>query len=882
MRRLTTRSVLVAALVWSSAALAYEGQVRREETDGGVHVPQLTRPPELLSFVEAPYPEAAAREGKTAQVRLLVTLDADGAVVDATIPEPSGDGFDEAAVAAVRQFKFSPAEVDGVPAPIQLEYVYNFALAPAPVEATPPPPPPSTLKGQLLARGSRTRVPAATVRCGDDPAAPEVTSDADGRFSLEVPSAGPCEVRVVANGFQLFKATEALQPGETAEVVYHLLAQAVGYETVVRGARDKKEVVRRTLERQELQRVPGTFGDPVRVIHNMPGVARAPYVSGQLVVRGARANQTGTLLDGVPVPLLFHLGGGPSVINAEFIDRIDFYPGGFGARFGRAVGGMVDVATRKGASDTTHGSAKVDLIDSGFFIETPVTENVSVAAAARRSYIDLLLPLVLPNSPSSGTLFVLPRYWDYQVRADLGPGRGAQRTDGSTFYVMAFGSDDQLKVVATGGGRNRDFQLDFRTMFHRLKGDWTYRSGGFSSTFTPYVGFDLGSGRFGQTRIRADIYSLGGRQDLQLEVTPLLTVRTGFDLLFEHTVGFAELPILSGTQYVPFPGAEPKVEYQSIRRTVNAFDAAVFLEADLKLGALTVTPGLRYSRARLYGQTRVATEPRLWARYTFGGVAALKGSVGLYTQPPEASDMEPPPFGNPGLIHEKAFQASVGYEHRLTDAIDVDVTAYYNRRYDNVVSPGPTVVNEDRSVTRFRLSNDGLGRAYGVELLVRHAVTRNFFGWISYTLGRSETRRRGEADRGYLVTGQDQTHLLTLVGSYRLPDGLELGGRFRYVTGRPFTPLNHRFDLYNGDSNRYARNPGVEPLSARLAAFHQLDVRVDKHFVFRDWTLTVYLDIQNIYNARNVEGQLADFRFREYIDIPGVPFLPVIGVKGAL
>ena len=162
--------------------------------------------------------------------------------------------------------------------------------------------------------------------------------------------------------------------------------------------------MRRTLERQELQRIPGSFGDPVRVLQNFPGVARAPFIGGQLIVRGANPSQTLTYLDGVEIPALFHLGGGPSVISAEFIDKIDFYPGGFGARYGRAVGGAVDVSTRRGASDTWHGSLKIDLQDTGLFLEAPLTDKISVAGSVRRSYIDALLPLVLPQDPNGGAL----------------------------------------------------------------------------------------------------------------------------------------------------------------------------------------------------------------------------------------------------------------------------------------------------------------------------------------------------------------------------------------------------------------------------------------------------------------------------------------------
>ena len=849
--------------------------------DGGVHVPVMTRAPELLEFVQADYPREAQASGKGAQVRLQVTIAADGTVAEAVVTGAAGDGFDEAAVSAVKRFRFSPAEVDGVPAPIQVDYLYNFELRPVAdagaADAGPAAPAKASLTGRLTARGSRNRIAGGIVACSNQTAGAEVLSDDEGRFQIEV-EAGLCKMRVVANGFETYETEEALEPGESREVVYYVRPKVIGYETVVRGQREKKEVVRRTLERAELQKVPGSFGDPIRVIQNFPGVARAPFLGGQLIVRGAAPSQTLTFLDGVEIPLLFHLGGGPSVVNGEFLERIDFYPGGFGARYGRAIGGVIDVATRKGAADTWHGSAKVDLLDSSLFFEAPLTEGVSVAAAARRSYIDAILPLVLPKDPNGGGLLIVPVYWDYQVRMDFGTQRDEAKKGGATGWLMAFGSDDVLKVVASGGARDRDVSVDVHTLFHRVVGNYDYRVGNATYRLTPYVGYDLASANFGGTKINVDRFELGLRADLGLDITEWFTFHGGFDVLFDHLIGRAELPVISDTQYIGFPGAEPKTESQRFLRNIDSFDGAAYLEADFKLGPVTVTPGLRLSTAFLNGQTRHAFDPRLWVRYKMFDWTELKGSVGLYTQPPSAFNMEQPPLGTPTLTHEKAFQTSVGVMQRFSDFITLDVTGYFNRRFDNVVSPGPTVINADGSVTDNRFANNGLGRAYGMEVMLRHEISERFFGWVAYTLSRAEESRVG-GDRVNLGSF-DQTHILTMVGSLRLFWGFELGGRFRYVTGRPKTPLAHPYDLYQADSNDFIRQTGLFR-STRQKPFHQLDLRLDKNFLFSQWTLTVYLDVQNVYNAANVEATMYDYRNRTEIDVPGIPVLPVLGIKGA-
>ena len=119
----------------------------------------------------------------------------------------------------------------------------------------------------------------------------------------------------------------------------------------MQGERPPREVTRRTLERREINRIPGTSGDALRSIQNLPGVARPPGLAGLLIVRGSAPQDTAIFVDGTEVPLIYHFGGLSSVIPTELLDRIDFYPGNFSARYGRVMGGIVDVGLR--SPDTT-------------------------------------------------------------------------------------------------------------------------------------------------------------------------------------------------------------------------------------------------------------------------------------------------------------------------------------------------------------------------------------------------------------------------------------------------------------------------------------------------------------------------------------------------
>src|SRR5262249_30440633 len=212
-----------------------------------------------------------------------------------------------------------------------------------------------------------------------------------------------------------------------------------------------------TLQHDELVNVPGSLNDPIRVVQNLPGMNRAPFLGGALLVRGTPPADTGIYLDGQRIPILYHFLGGPSVINEQLLDRIDLYPGGYGAYYGRNLTGAIDVGTRKADPTGFHGSFSADLLELVGFVEGPVSERTRVALPAGRSHIDFFLPLFLPNNPKDGITSVTPVYWDYQGRVDH------KLLNGDELSLFAFGTDDKLDVIQKGGSRNTPLFLDTHT-----------------------------------------------------------------------------------------------------------------------------------------------------------------------------------------------------------------------------------------------------------------------------------------------------------------------------------------------------------------------------------------------------------------------------------
>ena len=252
-------------------------------------------------------------------------------------------------------------------------------------------------------------------------------------------------------------------------------------ETRVRAKAEHPEETKHSLSKTELTTVPGTVGDPLRVLMNMPGMARVPFGLGLLVVRGSSPGDTGVFIGGEPVPVLYHFLAGPSVFTYNLIDKIDFYPGGFGVRYGRYIGGAIDVTIKGDVGRTLHGAVDVNLRDSAAFVEGPLGKGYRASFAVRRSYIDVVLPVVLPlfveQRIGSTYVSVAPVYWDYQGRVDK------DLAGGGRLSLIGYGSSDALEVVA--GDPTLELTADSQIGFHHLMGEWvTTLPGGWASRLT--------------------------------------------------------------------------------------------------------------------------------------------------------------------------------------------------------------------------------------------------------------------------------------------------------------------------------------------------------------------------------------------------------------
>ncbi len=822
----------------------------------------LTRPPELLEFVPAEYPPDAAANAIEGSVTLEIVIDESGDVRQAVVvdagPHP---GFAPAALHAVQQFRFRPAEIDGAPAAVQIVYRYDFVLRherqEAPVEA------PLALEGRVIARDTRAPVGGARVSAGSV----TVETGTDGRFTLRGVPPGEVVVVVTSPEHETLSVTESIAAGQVREVEYRIARRHTDpYQAVVRGERARREVTVRTLAAEEVRTIPGTQGDTLKVLQNLPGVARSPFGIGLLVVRGSEPSETPVYVDGVPIPQLYHFGGITSVVNADVVDSIEFFPGNFSTRFGRALGGTVDLRTRNGRRQW-HGTAQLDVLDGRVEMDGPVGKG-SAFAAVRRSWIDAVLAVALPrvDREASNDLRVAPRYWDWQAKLTY-PVLGGRGT------LFAYGSDDRLELLRASDQPGRP-TFHLATQFWRVGVSHRLPLGAATNDVVLAVGRDffdvLTGGDFG---LLTDVLALSLRDALTVRISPALVLEIGVDGLVRR-IGYETY-----APPTPSPGSvgDPFVDSPStLSEGARGWWLApgAWFEADWRATPrLRVVAGVRADAESRFGRAKLWIDPRLSTFVEAGPSTTVVAAAGLFGSAPEAQATSRT-FGNPDLDPERGLHLSLGARQRLPWETRLDVTGFYKELWSLVV-PTRAVGADGRLL---RLSNEGRGRTIGLELLLKREFARGLQGWLAWTVSRS-LRQDDPSDPNYPSWRPfllDQTHVLALVLSYRLRNDWTLGTRVRAVTGNPITPATGA--VLDADNGRYQCVSGA-PLSRRLPGFFQTDARLDKRFTFESWMMSVYLDVQNVTNRQN-----AEFRFHSYdcasdVPLPSLPVLPAFGLR---
>ncbi|MFO0748435.1 MAG: carboxypeptidase regulatory-like domain-containing protein [Myxococcota bacterium] len=823
-------------------------------------------PPTLAAPLELPTVLPGRRDVATT-VLIELTVGVDGVGSDLKVVRAPSQAYADIALAALARARFVPATLAGNR--IAVRIVAPVALGAAPSMAgrdrREPEPTPTVargVEGVVLERGTRKPVAGVTVELsGPGSGGRETMTDADGRFAFRDVPTGRYTVTV-----PLFDESDARRgvtvPGSvTLRVTPDELRQ---YRTRVEGRSSTSDAARIQIPVERAREVPGSNGDPLKVLESLPGVARPAAAgpgAGELSVRGSAPEDTRTYIDGLPLFQLYHFGNIYSVLQDEWIGDIDFRAGGYSTEFGDATGGMVNVTLRDLPRDGVHGHGDVNVYHAAALVTVPLSDDWTLGVALRRSWVDAILGAVIGDD-AGFSFSTAPRYYDYQLRADYHP------DDNTRLRLLAFGSDDSVVVLGGEPGAADPGASGFSLArsFHQLQGT-------LSLALADDLGFSLGvATSYQKLRVspaendfQLTFDPLTTRADLDWRPSPVLRIRGGL---------WAELFRFRVALSLPAPTKEGQVQLPSeVQPIVNATEDGFggrldgWGEATYRLAPeLTLTGGLRL--LTWYGNfSAVAPDARLALGWSVADGSQLTLSGGVNHEAP-APDETAESIGNPALGPERAAYLNLGFEQRLGEVLSLELQGFYKSLDDLVVPTG--------SYGGVPYDNAGTGTIYGGELLVRlqHPVVD---AWVAYTLSRSRrVDRPGEPERFFSF---DQTHVLAAVCGVQLGAGWRFGTRVRYATGNPFTPLEPAY--FDAGADVWVPRAAAAPLSARSAGFFQLDLRIDKTWVFDDWRLDLYFELNNATNRANIESIQYSEDYRKRDDITSLPLTPSLGIRGS-
>jgi TonB family protein len=892
------------------------------ETDieGEIEEAPIEKMPEQTKFVDAIYPKEIYSKGVEGIVLLELLVNDSGTVDSATVITSLEPTLDSNALEAAKQFLFTPAtilvkddsdektsgEEVSENIAVYIQYEYRFSLDEV-VEKTEEF---VNMKGTLYEAGTRNLIPDAMIvaeftdssgysgidvplttylkKIGSfdgqsfEEGAIVVVTDSVGNFEFKSLPVGVVKIRIPKSGFERFETEEQVITGEQTELKLRMTKLSYdNYEITAYYKGEEKEVSRRTLNINEVKKIPGLGGDAIKVVQAMPGVARPTAGGGDLIVRGANSWDSKFLLDGTDLPLLYHFGGLKSTYNSEALETIDFYPGGYGTRYGNVTGGVVEIHSRPAAKDRWHGMADVSTLDASFFVEGPVNDKLSLMVSGRRSYFGELMKIAIDLSEEDLGAQITPFYWDYITRADFTPNKK------HLLSISSFGSFDSLEVFiddadlgneeleeATNAIRNKmffnkvalswDWKITDR-LKNSLDNSWNYSQSDFAI--------------FGFARSEMGANELNLRDNLAFKVSDKLLVNGGVDIAISDNDIYTRI-----------------MDGNGLTQTDSILDwkfgtIGAYVNFEIKpIERLLLIPGLRYDYYRElihdgsvvpefadYGDWNnkgIAGDPsfRLSSRFKLNDKHTIKGAVGNYNQTPQPMGQAiHPQWGVPSLPTTKAAHFVIGEEWQITDLISLDVQGYYNKQWD--VPRDVDSADYANSPNQPLYFPDGEGRNYGLEVMLRHDQSARFFGWVAYTLSKSE--RTNPNENGYDLFSNDQTHNLQILGSWTLRKQWETGFRARYTTGNPTNSIVSK--EWNVDED-YMRPEVSDKYDSRLDPFFQLDLRVEKKFITARTVMSLYLDLQNalFFAYSSPEFEIYD---DFYIDktVFTMPIVPALG-----
>jgi hypothetical protein len=677
---------------------------------------------------------------------------------------------------------------------------------------------------------------------------------------------------------------------------------------------DESPLSLRTIGTTEIKRTPGGNRDISKVVRSLPGVASPPSFRNDIIIRGGAPSENTFYLDGIQIPVINHFqtqgsSGGPvGIINVDLLREVNFYSGAFPANRGNTLSSVFDFNLKEGRSDKWTANGVVGASDLGVTFEGPVSTNSTLVVSARRSYLKFLFGLF--NLP------FLPVYNDVQFKYTL------KLNEKNKLTWVGIGAIDDFRLNANAPDRaetqEEKEEAEYILNIIPVSTQWNYTTGlkyeHFRSNATTsivvstnalnnksikYFNNDSSTpdnliqnynSREQETRFRVEDYLVAG------------TTKINYGISGERAVYKTD----DFNKIVTQQGAVSR-NYSSLL-AINKWGFFGQISTALNSEKLTLSLGVR-ADANDYSNTMNNLfdqfSPRFSAGYKLQKNIAANFNTGIYYQLPAYTILgyrsqagELVNKGN-GIKYIRSKHIVAGFEFNVPKNARATIEGFYKYydRYPFLPEDSISLANLGADfgvIGNAPVSSTSKGKSYGIEFLLQQKLYNDFYGLLSYTWVRSLFEDKAHE---LVPTSWDNRHLISLTGGKRFAKNWELGVRWLFTGGAPFTPydLNQTLRIENWSVRPYGV-PDYDLLNTgRTKAFHQLDIRIDKKYYFRKWSLNVYVDVQNAYNqvtkfqdnidvVKDSSGQPvanpanAEYYLPKYIQNTYGSVLPTIGV----
>lgn len=714
------------------------------------------------------------------------------------------------------------------------------------------------VSGRVIDRVTREGVAyAAVVIVGVEGSG--VLADSTGRFTLEMVRPGINQFSAIQLGYRTVVTPEyKITPYtpfieiEMEEDPTEITASSVKPSPFLRSVESPVSV--RVISVGDIDRIPGANKDVARIVRSYPGVSYSPIgYRNDLIVRGGGPSENAFFIDGIEIPNINHFAtqgasGGPvSILNSDLIREISFYTGSFPANRGGALSSVMDITLKDGNPDKQAFKATIGASEVGVSASGHIGRKTTYIASVRQSYLQLLFKLLgLP---------MLPNYIDGQVKFKT-------KIDSANELVfIGLAGFDNMKLSDDPDDAADRYLLSYLPTLRQetFTVGTSYRHFGDGHVQTVSLGYSylnnrslkyLDNDESSEGNIILESSGLEGKGQARFENRSYYgpwTVREGAEVSFRHYNGDVYRRLTDGTA-------------QDYAARLGIGGWGLYTSADYKSpgGKVNASFGLRADGSSFSKETAKIWKqlsPRASVSYMPWQSWAFNASVGMYHQLPPLTALSfrdtEGIMANRKLEYMSVVSAAAGVDWKLRDRLFVGLEGFYKQFLDIPLSVATNVpltcVGADYgSIGEELLVSSAQGRSYGAEMLVRWLVPDKVTLVGSATLYKSEYR--SSENEEYIPSAWDNRFIINLSAVVQLPKYWSIGAKVSAIGGSPYTPYDEDesslkvvWDAAGRPVYDYTRYNG-----SRLDPYYQVDLRVDKDFYFKKWTLGLYVDLQNV------------------------------------